>query len=310
MKNIGLYLISGFLGAGKTTLVKSLLAQNQDKKIGIIMNEFGRISIDGPILKSEHVEMVELTRGSIFCSCLSMAFAESLVEISAKDLDYVIVESSGLADPSNIGDILEGVAKLSERPYTYLGSVNVVDASQFLAEIHSIETLKRQLECADLTFVNKIDLVDDTTKQTIRSTVESINPDTEYIETSFFQNTQAFLGKDLLKTGIKTAKASLNTPDNKPKTISIHYTQSHDQSEIETFIRQILPEAFRIKGFIAVDDKWLEVHGVGNCVDFYETDRHFDESTLVVISKVGPQIIRTIDQKWKDQFGYKITMKN
>lgn len=310
MKPIGLYLISGFLGAGKTTLVKSLLEQTQSTKIGIIMNEFGRVSIDGPILKSNGLEMIELTRGSIFCSCLSMAFAEALVDISAKDLDYVIVESSGLADPSNIGDILEGVSKLSERPFDYLGSITVVDASQFLKEVDTLETLSRQVECADLTYINKVDLVSDEERKAIKNKILGINPKTLCHESSFFKGIENILGQVLASEGIRVAKASLNTPENKPKTISVHFDEDLDQDKLHSFIEALLPHAYRVKGFVKLKGTWWEVHGVGACVDFYETDKSLEESTLVVISKIGPEIIRKIDATWMAIFGFKVKMKN
>lgn len=310
MHNTGLYLISGFLGAGKTTLVKRLLEEKKDLKIGIVMNEFGRVSVDGPILKSDTVEMVELTRGSIFCSCLSMAFAEALVDISNKDLDYVIVESSGLADPSNIGTILEGVAQLADKPYDYLGSITVVDAAQFLQEVDTIETLSRQIECADLTYINKIDLISEKEREDIKEKIMIINPETQCVETTFFKGIENVIGKPLAKKGYRTARESLNTPENKPKTISLHFTEDIAKEDLEKFMREILPSALRIKGFVKLSNQWWEVHGVGACVDFYESSEKMPESTLVLISKIGPSIIREVDQKWSAIFGFKIKMKN
>jgi G3E family GTPase len=309
-KIIKLYLISGFLGAGKTTLVKQLLENQPNHKIGIIMNEFGKVSIDGPILKRDNMEMIELTRGSIFCSCLTMAFAEALIEMADKDLDYLVVESSGLADPSNIGDILGGVSQSIESPYVYSGSMTVVDAHQFLTSYSTIETIVKQIECADLTLINKADLVDLETMGQIKAKVLEINPDTEVIQTTFFREIGDLLGRDLSNGKLPAIKASLNTPENKPKTLSLQFEGNIEKHHLEKYIKAIMDAAFRVKGFVKIDEQWWEVHGVGDCVDFYQTDRQLDKSTLVIISKVGLEIIRTVDTMWKNHFDMPMKMVN
>lgn len=310
MKPTELYLVSGFLGAGKTTLVKRLLDHNTQKRIGIIMNEFGKVSIDGPILQREGLEMTELTRGSIFCSCLTMAFAEALVEMAGKGLDHVVVESSGLADPSNIGGILEGVATQVEVPFVYSGSIVVVDAARFMTEIETIETISKQIECADLTYINKCDLVDDATLQSIKDRISEINDKTQIVSTSFFEGISDFLGRDLSGGAYPKLRASINTPENKPKTMSISFDDQVPEDKLHAFIQEALQSAFRVKGFVRMADGWKEVHGVGDAVDFYETDRTMDASTLVIISKVGPNIIRLVDAAWKSHVGTAMRMSN
>ena len=106
MEKKELYVLTGFLGAGKTSFLLNILDNIKDKKIGIIQNEFGKINVDGEIVRRNGIEMTEISRGSIFCSCLKLSFVQALAEMSKKDLDYVFVESSGLADPSNIEEIL------------------------------------------------------------------------------------------------------------------------------------------------------------------------------------------------------------
>ena len=107
-----LYLLTGFLGAGKTTFLSSVLNDLSDKKVAVIMNEFGKVGIDGTIIQREGMELVELNRGSIFCSCLQLSFVSALVEMADRKMEYVFVESSGLADPSTIGEFLEAVEEI------------------------------------------------------------------------------------------------------------------------------------------------------------------------------------------------------
>ncbi len=103
---IKLYILTGFLGAGKTTMLVNLLDKiGSERKIGIIQNEFGKLSIDGDIIRRGDIEMIEIERGSIFCSCLKLNFVQALAEMASKGLEEVFVESSGLADPSNLQEI-------------------------------------------------------------------------------------------------------------------------------------------------------------------------------------------------------------
>ena len=73
-----LYVLTGFLGSGKTTILLKLLDSLKGKKVGIIQNEFGKLGIDGTILRNDDIQMVEINRGSIFCSCLKLSFVQAL----------------------------------------------------------------------------------------------------------------------------------------------------------------------------------------------------------------------------------------
>jgi G3E family GTPase len=66
-------LLTGFLGSGKTTFLKRIIDRLANHKIGILMNEFGKISVDGILLQKNGVDIVEINNGSVFCSCLKGA---------------------------------------------------------------------------------------------------------------------------------------------------------------------------------------------------------------------------------------------
>ena len=74
MKQKKLYVLTGFLGSGKTSLLLHLLDHCGDARVGVIQNEFGKVSIDGMISRRDGIEMTEISRGSIFCSCLKLRF--------------------------------------------------------------------------------------------------------------------------------------------------------------------------------------------------------------------------------------------
>ena len=82
MSKIKLYFLTGFLGAGKTTILRNLLENMEGTKVGVIQNELGKISIDGTVLQNNDIQMIELNRGSIFCSCLRLSFVDALTQMA------------------------------------------------------------------------------------------------------------------------------------------------------------------------------------------------------------------------------------
>ena len=130
-KKTNLYLLTGFLGAGKTTFLTNVLKDLSGEKVGVIMNEFGKIGIDGTIIQKDGMELVEINKGSIFCSCLKLSFVQAMIDMVDRELTYLFVESSGLADPSNIGEIMNAVKELKADAYDYKGAICLVDAVYF-----------------------------------------------------------------------------------------------------------------------------------------------------------------------------------
>ena len=311
MKNkINLYLLTGFLGSGKTTFLKSIIEDLQDKKIGIIQNEFGKISIDGAIIRGDGLEIVEINRGSIFCSCLKIKFADAMMQISDKPIEYLFVESSGLADPSNIGEILEAVTEFKGDVYEYKGAICVIDAPNFLEQIDDLETINRQLKHCHLAVINKIDLVEDNTVLKLREKISEINNKVPVVETSFGKIDYGFLNQDLLKDRWVETEDSTNSPENKPKTLSMSFQGVIDKQGLTKFLDIISQDTYRIKGFFLLEDGWNQVDVVNKKIDYKKWDAMEKESQLVFISKIGPNIIKPIINTWKEVIGQEMQLKN
>jgi len=115
---IKLVLLTGFLGTGKTTLMKSILDTYKDK-VGVIVNEFGEVNIDAALIKKDGIKMTELTNGSIFCACIKENFISGLIEMSAIDIEYLFIGASGLADPANMTQILNSIELRTKNKYDY-----------------------------------------------------------------------------------------------------------------------------------------------------------------------------------------------
>lgn len=297
-----LYLLTGFLGAGKTTLLTNILNDLSGESVGVIMNEFGKIGIDGDIIKKEGMELVEINRGSIFCSCLKLNFAQAMIELADKNLNYLFVESSGLADPSNIGDILDGVRSVKGDVYEYKGAICLVDGVNFLEQVKDLDTVERQIKHCHLAVITKVDLIDEETLANIIEVIRNINNKVDIETTVFGKLNYKFLEEDLMKNQWAENEDTINTPDTKPKTLTLTFDGEVKKDELSRFIDEIKKDSYRIKGFFKLEDGWNQVDVVGNIIDYKPTDKNEEISQLVIISKIGPQIIRPIFNAWNNIF--------
>ena len=184
-KKMEIFLVSGFLGAGKTTFVKHLLTSKLRGvgKVALIVNEVGDIGIDGTLLSGQNVDMIEIASGCICCT-LKTDFARAIQEIHDRvHPDFLVVEATGVAQP---GEILDAVYEPPANTYSRLRHlVTVVDTDFFKAREVLGPFYNNQISCADTILLNKIDLVSPELLREIQALVREINPDARVFTTQY-----------------------------------------------------------------------------------------------------------------------------
>ena len=154
-------IISGFLGAGKTTLIKKLLKEAfQDEQVVLIENEFGEIGIDGGFLKEAGIEIREMNSGCICCSLVG-DFGASLKEVIAKyHPDRILIEPSGVG---KLSDVIKAVQGVQEETGLVLNSyTTVVDAKKCKMYMRNFgEFFNNQVEYAGAIIMSRTDIVDE-----------------------------------------------------------------------------------------------------------------------------------------------------
>ena len=309
-KKIKLYVLTGFLGSGKTSMLLKILDNLAGQKVGIIQNEFGRIDVDSEILKRDGLVMTELTRGSIFCTCLQLKFAQALAEMSKQDIEYPFVESSGLGDPSNVEEILAAAELASGKKFDFRGVLCMVDALHFPEQVADEETVNRQLKHCHLAAITKRDLVDEAAVQAITEKIRSINPICRLEESRMGDLDLGFLREDLLLYQWAEGEESLNLKENKPKTLFLNFEDEVEKEKLIAFFQPIIPSIYRSKGFFRIKDEgWMQVDVVGSQIDFKPCDP-CQLSQLVFISKIGPAVIKEILNAWEAEVGLPMKLKN
>ena len=156
---IPLTVIGGFLGAGKTTLVNAALAQAQGRRLAILVNDFGELSIDASLVSARSAQTLSLANGCVCCTLVN-GLVQALIDVLriVPPPEHVLVEASGVSDPGRIAQIAR-----ADRAFVEDATLVVVAADQIrtLARDRYVgETVVRQIASADLVVLNKVDLVD------------------------------------------------------------------------------------------------------------------------------------------------------
>jgi len=253
-----LVIITGFLGVGKTTLLNNLLKQLSDKKTGVIVNEFGDINVDAQLIDIEEKDGIsEINSGSIFCSCLSGSFVKTIAEYKDLDLDYLLVESSGMSRPKSIDGIMENVKNMTNEAFDYLGMICVVDASNFCSIVQSLASAREQVVYSDLIIINKIDKAEEEKLSKIESKIHKLNPTAEILRTNYSALNAEMLkkkfsyqkNKNIVVENIKSANLK------KPENILIKFNDQLTNNKLNELIKELFPHAYRIKGFVELEDQ-------------------------------------------------------
>lgn len=178
-----IYVISGYLGSGKTTLINNILeSAPPDLRIMVLVNEFGNVSVDCKLIKADPLNVVDLSGGCVCCGMFTELMASLRFALDTLRADIILIEGTGLAIPREIAR--QALTPVFEGRIEFGGIITVVDAGSLLSEESPI--LWRQIEEANAIVVNKIDLIDSKSLMEARSRLQSVTPSTCVVfETSF-----------------------------------------------------------------------------------------------------------------------------
>jgi len=169
-------ILTGFLGAGKTTLLNHILSNQQGVKTAVLVNEFGEIGIDNDLIIATGEDMVELSNGCICCS-INDELLDAVYRILDRPdpVDYLVVETTGLADPLPVAMTFLGS---DLRDDTRLDSIiTLIDAENFSDEILDGEVARAQVVYGDILLLNKCDLVSEERLTEVEARLREIKTD-------------------------------------------------------------------------------------------------------------------------------------
>ncbi|AFZ37097.1 cobalamin synthesis protein P47K [Stanieria cyanosphaera PCC 7437] len=175
-------IITGFLGSGKTTLLNHILTNQEGLKTAVLVNEFGEIGIDNELIVSTDESMVELNNGCICCT-INEDLVNAVYKILEREdkIDYLVVETTGLADPLPVALTFLGTEL---REMTRLDSIiTLVDSANYSLDLFNSQAAFSQIQYGDVIILNKTDLVDEADVDLLEVKIREIKQDARILRT-------------------------------------------------------------------------------------------------------------------------------
>jgi G3E family GTPase len=182
-KGLPVTIITGFLGSGKTTLLNHILTNQQGLKTAVLVNEFGEIGIDNELIVTTGENMVELSNGCICCT-INNDLVDAVYKVLEREekLDYLVVETTGLADPLPVAFTFLGTEL---RDLTRLDSIiTVVDAANYSLDLFNSQAAYNQIAYGDVIVLNKTDLVDEATLNELERKIGAVKEGARILRTT------------------------------------------------------------------------------------------------------------------------------
>ncbi|MCP4576089.1 MAG: GTP-binding protein [Deltaproteobacteria bacterium] len=210
------YLITGFLGSGKTTLLNRIIEKfPKDQKLTLLVNEFGEIGVDGTLVEGDDIDMMEISKGSIFCVCVKTDFIKGLYELNTTvQPDVLLIESTGVANPSDLKKDLK-LPIFNDR-FDFREQFCLVDAAHFADAYQVYASLEKQIASSSVFIINKTDTASREKIEETKKIIADFHPEPLFFETTFADiPLERFLELD---GGEETQAASLkDSSSDKPK---------------------------------------------------------------------------------------------
>ena len=301
---IPITVLSGFLGAGKTTFLNYILQEQRELKVAVIINEIGSINIDRRLIQAADESMVEMTNGCVCCT-VRADLAQAIEGLLKRGpFDYLVIEPTGLAEPGPIVQTLMEMPQLE--PRIRLDSViTLVDAVHFFDQCKASPITELQVEMADFILLNKIDMASNEERHRVIEKIQTLNPHAAIHETSHGRvpiasiwDSHAFDPSRVQHQHLKAAQVDSNTPKHDAiESASWVFDRPFALESFEEVVRDLSEKhrILRAKGFLFIQnhERRALFHGVNDRYSLY-WDRPWQadelrQSELVLIGKNLPR---------------------
>ncbi len=287
-----LVILAGFLGSGKTTVLRNLLKLCANRNAAVLLNDFGEVPVDGAILRQDGLDngmVIEIGGGSVFCACLGESFVTSMIEMSKRKEGLVIVEASGMSDPSGIDRMLSlsGLDKF----FDHTSTICLFDPVKSLKLAAILEVIPRQLASATVAVITKCDLADAIEIDKAREYILSKQPDLPVVES---YNGQIALNA-LPRRACKAFAFSFNTPETRPDSFTI--SSKIHSAEALIAVLEADEDVLRVKGMVNTDSGTWFISDTGRNIEKCASDMKFVPLTVICMQGTAKKIINILQDK-------------
>ncbi len=259
---VPLIIVTGYLGSGKTTFLRRVIENVKDKKIAIIMNEFGEIVIDAEIIKGKAVNMVELAGGCVCCSLtgeLEYAIKEIIEKVNP---DYILIETTGIAEPDALILNIENIKEVMLD-----NVITIVDCDSVIKFPDIGYVGKIQIEMGDFILLNKADLVNEEQFKFVEQKIREINNRAVLFRTVYCNGNldySLFFGYFIEKD----IKNKTHIHHENFEYLYFEYEGKFSREDFENFLSNLPSEIYRAKGFVILDDESYLFNFVAGRINF------------------------------------------
>ena len=261
MQKIPVHIITGFLGSGKTTFLNHLIRERHpEERIFVIENEVGACNIDGALVLPMANEVVELTAGCLCCS-LSGELYDVLELVSERrdEYDRLVIETTGVADPSSIVQIFLG-NPVVERVFNLENVICLADAANIEDWLAGTNEARRQVVISDVILLNKADTVTDAYLDETVAAMKGLNPYAEVLtgNQGVFPVAEVLATEQLRQPGIEAKSEEISREHNHQIHGITTFTLTFSEPfKLEMLVHEIYKlvniydhQVYRIKGFV------------------------------------------------------------
>ncbi len=283
MNRIPVTIVSGYLGAGKTTLINRLLAEDHGLRLLVLVNDFGAINIDAALIEAGDDQAIALTNGCVCCS-MEADLVAALDQAMGRDPrpDHILIEASGIADPAAIAHLATSHPDLS-----YAGIVTLVDSgnvADLLDDDRVAAQVTRQIVAADLVLLTREQAANPAAAERLAGL--GVRPAPLAADAPL---------AELLLDVVPLPRGHGTAPH--PAYVSWHHDSDRimDRRAMGDLLENRPAGLYRIKGFVQTDDGAYEVQVVGRYVHARRT--RADRTRLVALAPAG-RITRDEIERW------------
>ena len=310
---INVYIISGFLGAGKTTFIQKLLKEHKFDKVMLLENEFGEVGVDSAFFDSS-LKMKEINNGCICCS-LQGDFEKALEEIEEMGITDLLIEPSGVG---KLSDIIDVVKKDSDfRIISHICIVDVKTASKYHNNFK--EYFDDQVKAANALVLSHLDVADEDKVNSVKEMLREVNPDVDILDTSIEEMNISDLLNVIVSGGEIMPEFDEHhhhhDEDEECDCCCGHHHEHHhhhhhhdadedfvnialrpeyvfDKEELESILSKMDEDVIRVKGYVNGKEGTLYLNYVLNEYHIFYGEKKDESLVVAICSKLDEQKIR------------------
>lgn len=293
---IPLVLVTGFLGSGKTTFLRHLARDCQQRRLAFLVNEFADLNVDGARLDAFSFPVFEVSGGSLFCECKVTDFIANLKRLhehfsdDESGLSGILIETSGIADPEVMAKLMADTGM--DRYFRISSILALVSPYRFEDYLSAFPNLEAQIRTSDWVLLNKIDLADNARLLEVEARILAIKPEARICRTQ-----HAAVDLDLWSADCQRPHVgALSACANPFASLCVTLPENLSRDRLRESLAQPDDPILRAKGWLREDGQLYSVdysNGVFECTPFMDTN------------SASPRLVVIVDEnreEWAEQW--------